>query len=79
MPENNFLEKMLSRVGSIVKFTTELEVYPEFIGKIGLLIGVYRLDNSGSVVRGDVLIDGSVKEVYLISGDLEFIGANDVS
>ena len=79
MPETDFLEQMLSRVGSIVKFTTELEVYPEMIGKIGLLMDVDRIDDPASVVLAEVLVDGSVKEIYVIPGDLEFIGADDVS
>jgi hypothetical protein len=79
MPETDFLEQMLSRVGGLAKMTTELEVYPEMIGKIGLLMDVYRVDGAGSVVLAEVLVDGSVKEIYVIPGDLEFIGADDVS
>jgi hypothetical protein len=91
-PETSFIERLQSHVGGLVRVLyTErrreaarqrplLRLDDDVIGKIGLLLrSESRLTLWHTVVKVELLIDGKIKELILLSGDLEFIGADDAS
>jgi hypothetical protein len=90
--DQTFEQKLQSHMGGLVRVLyTErrreaarqrplLRLDDDVIGKIGLLLrSESRLTLWHTVVKVELLIDGKIKELILLSGELEFLGAEDAS
>jgi hypothetical protein len=81
MPKPSFREQLQSHIGGLVRVRLTsmgawTQIIRNFNGKIGLLV---RVDDLGaSRWRAEVFIDGSIETLVFYTGDLEFIGADDV-
>jgi hypothetical protein len=85
MPKTSFREQLQSHIGGLVRVRLTsmgawTQIIRNFNGKIGLLV---RVDDLGAPSaagrwRAEVLIDGSIETLVFYTGDLEFIGADDV-
>jgi hypothetical protein len=79
MPDVQTFERLLkSHTGGLVRVVDEAQLDPALRGKIGLALSARAMFSRGPV-RVELLIDGSVKKLLLYPGELEFLGADDVS
>jgi len=61
------------KVGDLVKFSEEY--YPEYKGKIGMLVGHGHLGPQSPAWK--VMVDGRINPFYVPSEDLEVIGYDE--
>ena len=63
------------KVGDLVKFSEEF--YPEWKGKIGLLVEKKAASGPDRDPMWQVMVDGTIHSFYVPSEDLEVIGYDD--
>jgi len=73
--EKTFEQQLQPHVGGVVKVIRG-GIYCEHVGKLGILLEVSSSQRAAWV---NLLIDGKIRLLYVHSGDLEFIGADDAS
>jgi len=84
-PETGFIERLLSHRGGLVRvrpgaWRDSRATTREFDGKIGLLMGTFPAFGAGISVDAqwvELLIDESIKNIFLYPDELEFLGADD--
>ena len=71
MPKRSFHERLQSHRGGLVRVRGG---WPELADQIGLLMGSESANfGTYEMVRAKLLIDGSVRDFYFYSNELEFI------
>jgi len=84
-PDTSFIERLLSHRGGLVRvrpgaWRDSRTTTREFDGKIGLLMGTFPAFGGGISVDAqwvEMLIDESIKNIFLYPDELEFLGADD--
>ena len=85
MTYDQTLEQLKSHVGGLVRvrvgaWRDSRATAREFDGKIGLLMSAFPAFGAGIRVDAqwvEMLIDGSIKNIFLYPDELEFLGADD--
>jgi hypothetical protein len=84
-PDTSFLERLQSHQGGLVRVRVgawrgSWATTREFDGKIGLLMSTFPAFGGGISVDAqwvELLIDESIKNIFLYPDEVEFLGADD--
>jgi hypothetical protein len=85
MSESSFHEQLKSHQGGLIRVRVSAwregwATTREFDGKIGLLMSTFPAFGGGISVDAqwiELLIDGSIKNIFLYPDEVEFLGADD--